>query len=305
MIVVPGDGVPGRDDRRRCRMPEPVAAGASAAGPGVPGAGAAGGVPVAAGVVLVGGRSSRMGTPKAALEWHGSTLLYRTAALLGRAVPGPVVVVRAAGQPLPELPAGVEMAEDAVAGRGPIQGILTGLDAVGERAEVAFVCACDLPFLHPAFVLAVLAGLRDPAVDLVLPITGGHPQPLAAGYRIAPARRVRERADAVRVRPRDLPAHLAALLPDEWALLADPALAAADPGLDSLLNVNTPEDYAAARARPAPEVVVHGPRGPAAVRAATLAAAGLPRAPVLLNDVRLADPDPALPLVGGDHLRPG
>ncbi|MGH3167275.1 MAG: molybdenum cofactor guanylyltransferase, partial [Trebonia sp.] len=31
-----------------------------------------------AGVVLAGGRSSRMGTPKAALEWHGSTLLYRT-----------------------------------------------------------------------------------------------------------------------------------------------------------------------------------------------------------------------------------
>ena len=31
----------------------------------------------AAGIVLAGGRSSRMGTPKAALEWHGSTLLRR------------------------------------------------------------------------------------------------------------------------------------------------------------------------------------------------------------------------------------
>jgi molybdenum cofactor guanylyltransferase len=29
-------------------------------------------------VVLVGGQSSRMGTSKAALEWHGSTLLRRT-----------------------------------------------------------------------------------------------------------------------------------------------------------------------------------------------------------------------------------
>jgi len=44
-----------------------------------------------AGVVLAGGRSSRMGTPKAALEWYGSTLLRRTVAILARATGGPVV----------------------------------------------------------------------------------------------------------------------------------------------------------------------------------------------------------------------
>ena len=33
-------------------------------------------------MVLAGGRSSRMGTPKAALEWHGSTLLRRTVGIL-------------------------------------------------------------------------------------------------------------------------------------------------------------------------------------------------------------------------------
>jgi len=48
--------------------------------------------------VLAGGRSSRMGTPKAALEWHGSTLLRRTVGIVARATGGPVVVVRAAGQ---------------------------------------------------------------------------------------------------------------------------------------------------------------------------------------------------------------
>jgi molybdopterin-guanine dinucleotide biosynthesis protein A len=36
---------------------------------------------------------------------------------------------------------------------------------------------------------------------------------------------------------------------DEAWLLADPALAAADPGLASLVNPNTPEEYAAALAR--------------------------------------------------------
>ena len=42
-----------------------------------------------------------MGTPKAALEWHGSTLLRRTVGILARATGGPVVVVRASGQDLP------------------------------------------------------------------------------------------------------------------------------------------------------------------------------------------------------------
>lgn len=36
---------------------------------------------------------------------------------------------------------------------------------------------------------------------------------------------------------------------DEAALLADPELAAADPELESVFNVNSPEDYDAARAR--------------------------------------------------------
>jgi molybdopterin-guanine dinucleotide biosynthesis protein A len=58
---------------------------------------------------------------------------------------------------------------------------------------------------------------------------------------------------------------------DDAALLADPALAAADPHLDSLVNVNEPADYAAARARPAPEVTVQlfGTLARAAVPAST------------------------------------
>ena len=39
-----------------------------------------------------------MGRSKSGLEWHGATLLFRTAAVLARAVTGPVVVVRAPGQ---------------------------------------------------------------------------------------------------------------------------------------------------------------------------------------------------------------
>ena len=97
-----------------------------------------------------------MGTPKAALEWHGSTLLRRVTGIVARATGGPIVVVRAPGQELPALPRGVEVTEDAREGRGPLQGLAAGLAAVGGRAEVTFVSSTDAPLLHPAFVRLVV-----------------------------------------------------------------------------------------------------------------------------------------------------
>ena len=96
-----------------------------------------------------------MGTPKAALEWHGSTLLYRTAAIVARATGGPVVVVRARGQDLPELPKAVTVVDDPREGKGPVQGIAAGLAALAGHADAAFVTSTDLPFLHPAFLTAL------------------------------------------------------------------------------------------------------------------------------------------------------
>jgi molybdopterin-guanine dinucleotide biosynthesis protein A len=86
-------------------------------------------------------------------------------------------------------------------------------------------------------------------------------------------------------------------------LLADPDVATFDPALDSLLNLNEPADYEAARGRPAPAVSVDRGDGsrPRTVRAATLAAA----VPALGEGVsatlngRPAD-DPQEPLVAGD-----
>jgi molybdopterin-guanine dinucleotide biosynthesis protein A len=271
-----------------------------------------------AGVVLVGGRSVRMGTAKAGLEWHGSTLLRRAVGVVGRVADGPVVVVRAPGQPLPALPAGVEVVDDPVAGRGPLQGIRTGLGAVAGRAAAGLVCAVDLPLLHPAFLHRIARELRaDAAVDVVLPVALGHAQPLVAAYRTALVPRIAGLLDAGRLRPGALFEQVGVLTLDEAALLADPALAAADPRLDSLRNVNTPDDYREARSRPAPAVEVrrHGvpgggvDAGTRTVRAATLAAAAAAvGVPLDGSAVATLDggtgpeavDDPATPLVDGD-----
>jgi molybdenum cofactor guanylyltransferase len=232
-----------------------------------------------AGIVLAGGRSSRMGTPKAALEWYGSTLLRRTTGILSRVTDGPVIVVRAPGQALPDLPADVEVVDDPREGLGPVQGLAAGLTAVGGDAEIAFVCSTDLPFLHPAFVRRVLRVAREGA-DVALPLARGYPQPLAAAYRTALAPAAARLVAEGRLRPAFLFDECSVTRLDDAALRADPVLAALDPDLDSVLNVNEPDDYQAARARPAPQITIQrfgtladGHRGPEQARAATVAGA--------------------------------
>jgi molybdenum cofactor guanylyltransferase len=271
----------------------------------------------AAGIILAGGRSSRMGTPKAALEWHGSTLLRRVVGVVGRSLDGPVVVVRAPEQELPELPDGVEVVEDAREGRGPLQGLAAGLAAVRERAHAAYASSTDVPLLHPRFIRQVLAALDDD-VDVVLPEVGGFRHPLAAVYRTELVDVVERLIAEDRMRPAFLFEACRVRRLDAEALLADPALAALDPDLDSVLNLNEPSDYEAARARPAPEVTVRVfgalrristvGRDPALVAAATVgeaaAATGLSldgHVVAALNGDQITR-DPQAPLVAGDSV---
>jgi molybdopterin-guanine dinucleotide biosynthesis protein A len=270
-----------------------------------------------AGIVLAGGRSSRMGTPKAALEWHGSTLLRRVVGVVERSVDGPVVVVRAQGQALPELPDEIEVVQDAREGRGPLEGLAAGLAAVRDRAPAAYASSTDVPLLHARFIQRVVAALDDD-VDVVLPEVGGFRHPLAAVYRTELAEVVERLIAEDRMRPAFLFEACRVRRLDADALLADPALAALDPELDSLLNLNEPADYEAARARPAPEVTVRVfgalrrlstlGRDPALVAAATVgeaaAASGLSldgHVVAALNGDQITR-DPQAPLVAGDSV---
>jgi molybdopterin-guanine dinucleotide biosynthesis protein A len=290
-----------------------------------------------AGVVLAGGRSSRMGTPKSSLEWHGSTLLRRTVGIMSRATGGPVVVVRASGQALPSLPRETVVVDDPRQGKGPVQGIAAGLAAlaalggdggvggVGGQAESAFVSSTDMPFLHPAFIRCVLRALAADGADVALPVARGYQQPLAAAYRVSLAQTAERLVSADRLRPAFLFDECLVTRIDEARLRQDPLLAAFDPELDSVRNVNSPADYRAARSRPAPEVTVGVAdplakaalaRGPLTVRAATVRGAaeavgltfGRPAAAVLTTAVLttaelngdLVTTDGETPLATGD-----
>ena len=202
-------------------------------------------IPGLGGVVLAGGKSSRMGSPKAWLDFGGEALLQRVARRVAE-VAAPVVVVAAEGQDLPLLPEGTAIVRDPVAGKGPLVGIGAGLDALAGRAEAAFVSSTDAPFLHPTLIRR-LAALRA-GYDIAVPRALGHFQPLCAVYGMAARAEIAALLAEDRLRPTFLFERMRTLVADEALLLADPDLLAADPGLRSLRNVNTPEEYAAALA---------------------------------------------------------
>jgi molybdenum cofactor guanylyltransferase len=269
-----------------------------------------------AGVVLAGGRSTRMGRPKASLEWHGSTLLHRVTGIVGRAVEGPVVVVRAPEQELPPLPPGVRLVEDAAEGRGPLQGLAAGLAAVAAEAQVAYVSSTDVPLLHPSFVRAVVRAATEEDVDVALPLVHGFRHPLAAAYRTSLLPAVEQLIAEDRMRPAFLFERSRVRELGEEDLLRDPGLARADPELLSVLNLNEPDDYERARARAAPSVTVRRfgtlatnlGREPISIRAATLEAAATAAGVALDRHVVAAvngdqiTRDPELPLAGGDEV---
>jgi molybdenum cofactor guanylyltransferase len=190
-----------------------------------------------AGIVLAGGRSERMGRPKADLEWRGRSLAQAVCEALERAGATPIVVVGAPGRRLPALPTGVEIVEDARPGRGPLEAIAAGLRALPGGTERVFVSAVDAPFLAPAFVICVVSAIEG-NVDAAVPVHGGKPHPLAAAYRVSPTLEAVER----RLTGSDL--SLRGLLDDLRVLRLEEAdLLASDPRLDSLVNLNTPQDY--------------------------------------------------------------
>jgi molybdopterin-guanine dinucleotide biosynthesis protein A len=229
-----------------------------------------------------------MGTPKALLDWHGSTLVERVAGLLAR-VAGPVVIVAARGQQLPDLP-GTEKAVDANPGRGPLEGIAAGLRALRGRCDRAFVAATDLPLMHPAFASALLEALGE--AEAAAPESGGRVHPLAAAYRVS-------RLDMAEHLLASGELRASALARGSGARAVD---AAELPHPESLRNVNTPDDYRTLLGLPEPLVVVDG----APWRAATVGRLHeqLGSSAVFSLDGLQID-DPGFPLAEGDELTTG
>jgi len=191
------------------------------------------------GIVLGGGQSRRMGRAKAWLPFAEEIMLPRVVRLLSEAVQ-PIVVVAAADQEIPPLPPEIRLVRDREKSRGPLEGLAAGLAALSGEVDAAFLSSCDVPFLRPAFVRRLIELLGDAAI--CVPLAGGYHHPLAAVYRLEVAEAVRRLLAENRLRP----TYLFEMVPTRVVEAAE--LAEVDPTLESLRNLNTPEEYEAALA---------------------------------------------------------
>jgi len=191
----------------------------------------------AGGIVLCGGRSTRMGVPKATLPFGPETMLQRVVRLLNTVV-DPVVVVSARDQRLPELPANVIKTVDEREQRGPLEGLRAGLKALPASVNAAYVTSCDVPLLVPGFVTRMIELLGDQ--DIAVMEIDGFPHPLSAVYRRDVLTNVESLLDKDKLRPVFLfdAVRTRRVRPDE--------MVSVDPELRTLRNLNTHEDYIAA-----------------------------------------------------------
>ena len=183
------------------------------------------------GIVLAGGKSERMGVPKATLKWNGGTFLEHAVALL-RPFCEDIIIAVQQGQPLPAM-ANCKIVVDEQPGLGPLGGLVASLAA--SKDDWHLTLACDLPLVRSEVLHLLCENAQG--VDAVVPLVGGRLQPLVAAYARAclepgrealqtGARALRALLDRVRVK-----------------VLEEDELRKVDPELVSFTNVNTWEEY--------------------------------------------------------------
>lgn len=190
------------------------------------------------GLVLCGGKSTRMGSPKHALQFGDEVMLQRVCRILAEVVQ-PIVVVAARDQELPALASDIHIVRDEFDACGPLAGIATGLQALEKlnaSTSAAFVTACDCPLMKPEFIASIVSHLQEH--DVAVPVDGEHVHVLSAVYQLRLAGLARELIESGKRRP------LTLLEQSTTHRISVDNLRSVDPELDSLRNTNTPEAYA-------------------------------------------------------------
>ncbi len=191
------------------------------------------------GVILAGGKSSRMGQNKALMTLGGKRLVDRVLEVM-RAVFDTLLLVT--NTPTVYADLGVRMVPDVWAEAGALGGIYSALQQAATPS--CLVVACDMPFLQAALLRYLVAQRRD--YDVVVPDVHDELQTLHAVYSqdcVAPierclaAQRLRVISFFPEVRVRTVTT--SEVLPH-------------DPQLLAFHNVNTPEDWRTA------EQLAHG-----------------------------------------------
>lgn len=127
------------------------------------------------GVILSGGKSSRMGTNKSLLRIGNDTIIGRITELLKSLFTGVIIVTNE-----PELYGflNVKIVEDIFKNYGPLSGIHSGL--VHSQTDQNFIISCDLPFFTREAINYLVEFKSNNAARYYF--ANGQHQPLAGVY---------------------------------------------------------------------------------------------------------------------------
>jgi molybdopterin-guanine dinucleotide biosynthesis protein A len=191
-----------------------------------------------AGVILSGGRSSRMGGgPKALAELAGRPMISHVIGRLGQQVDR--LILSAGEDDGLFVEFGLPVAEDIVKRyRGPLTGLCSAFRFLDQRSgpEWLLLAPCDAPFLPADLVTRLLSAAQSQATPVAVARYSNRIQPTFSLWHTSVSRRV---CDAVMAEGQPGLKHLVSDLPNtivDWE--------AAQPS--PFFNVNTPEDLTAA-----------------------------------------------------------
>jgi molybdopterin-guanine dinucleotide biosynthesis protein A len=187
-------------------------------------------IPGTTGVILAGGRSSRMGSNKALLPYQGGRFIEAIFRQLN-ALFDDVILVTNTPRDYTFLPC--RSVADLHPGAGALAGLHAGL--FHSTTSHIFAVACDMPYLNEELIRALVA--RRDESDVIIPEGEGGLEPLHAVYAAAclshmeasllsGQRRIVSFFDRVAVQ-----------------CLGRDQVATIDPAFSSFRNINTPEDY--------------------------------------------------------------
>lgn len=127
------------------------------------------------GIILSGGKSSRMGKEKGLCTLNGKPLIEYAVEVLLEVCDE--VIISANSDEYEYL--GLPMVQDVVIGVGPVGGLISALQF--SKTEDNFVLSCDMPFVSKELVRYILSEKEE--YQAVMPVNNGFVEPLCAYYR--------------------------------------------------------------------------------------------------------------------------
>ncbi len=129
------------------------------------------------GIILAGGKSSRMGREKGFVNLKGKPFIWYSISAVEPLVSETIVVSNNPDYDVLKY----KRVRDVIRDAGPLAGIYSGLDQ--SKTDYNLVLSCDIPMIRTAVLEQLLEAEEEDDSDVIQIVSNGKPMPLIALYR--------------------------------------------------------------------------------------------------------------------------